>query len=453
MANPGYVRSTDGNDADTGATWALANATVVGGMADAVAGDRIWVSQVHAESNAASITITMPGTTTSPTQLLCGNDAAEPPTAMATGGKITTTGTSSATVNGTGYIYGLTFEIGTASSSGPVLAVSSANANARQYWKLCTVDCINSSVANGITIGGTGSGAVGPHVTFDGLQVKFSNASQEIRIYNGRAEFIGLSFVTGSTSPTHIFEMSPGNHKARCEVDGMDATNLAAAVNIVNNAGAGCTFVIRNSKLPASWTGSLATTLAFGGRVEMYNCDSADTNYRLWIEDGSSGSIKHETTIVRTGGASDGTTATSRKMVTSASTQYPLIRLESPEIVKWNDTTAASVTATVEIVHDSQGAGSGSNFQDDEVWLEVMYLGTSGAPLGTWASDAKADVLATAANQTTSTETWTTTGLTTPVKQKLSVTFTPQEKGFVHAKVVMAKASKTLYYDNKLTLA
>jgi hypothetical protein len=41
MANPGYVRSTDGSDADNGSTWALANATLAGAMTDAAAGDRI----------------------------------------------------------------------------------------------------------------------------------------------------------------------------------------------------------------------------------------------------------------------------------------------------------------------------------------------------------------------------------------------------------------------------
>lgn len=184
----------------------------------------------------------------------------------------------------------------------------------------------------------------------------------------------------------------------------------------------------------------------------MHNCDSGDTNYRLWVED-YAGSVKHETTIVRTGGASDGTTTISWRMATTANAEYPVVLMCSPEIVAWNDTTGSSVTATIEIVHDSMGAGSGSKFQDDEIWLEVMYLGTSGFPLGSWIRDCKADVLAAATNQDDSTETWTTTGLTTPVKQKLSVTITPQEKGFIHARVVMAKASKTCYICPKLTVA
>lgn len=204
--------------------------------------------------------------------------------------------------------------------------------------------------------------------------------------------------------------------------------------------------MIRNGKLPASWTGALTTgTLLAGARYEMHNCDDGDTNYRLWVED-YAGSIKQETTIVSSGGASDGTTSLSWKMASSANAEYPLIVLDSPEIVQWNDTTGSAITVTVEIITDNV------TLTDAECWLEVQYLGTSGYPLSTFISDAKADVLATAANQATSTETWTTTGLTTPTKQKLSVTFTPQEKGFLHAVVKLAKASTTVYVDPLLVV-
>ncbi len=53
MANI-YVRSTDGNDADSGATWALAKATLGGALAIATSADTIWVSQNHAETAVAT---------------------------------------------------------------------------------------------------------------------------------------------------------------------------------------------------------------------------------------------------------------------------------------------------------------------------------------------------------------------------------------------------------------
>src|SRR3990167_9027284 len=87
-----YVRSTDGSDADTGATWALAKASLAGAFAAASAGDTIYVSQVHAETQASAMTLTSPGTAASPVRVLCVNDAAEPPTALATTATVTTTG-------------------------------------------------------------------------------------------------------------------------------------------------------------------------------------------------------------------------------------------------------------------------------------------------------------------------------------------------------------------------
>jgi len=177
----------------------------------------------------------------------------------------------------------------------------------------------------------------------------------------------------------------------------------------------------------------------------MHNCDNADTNYRLWVED-YAGSIKSETTIVRSGGASDGTTSLSWKMASSANAEYPVVVLESPEIVQWNDTTGSAITVTVEVITDNV------TLKDDECWLEVQYLGTSGYPLSVFINDCKANVLAGNNPQDTSTETWTTTGLTTPTKQKLSVTFTPQEKGFLHAVVKLAKASTTVYVDPLLVV-
>jgi hypothetical protein len=143
-------------------------------------------------------------------------------------------------------------------------------------------------------------------------------------------------------------------------------------------------------------------------------------------------------------------------MASSANAEYPHQPLRSPEIVQWQGTVGSEITVTVDIVHDTnvaagQGAGTSYAFMDDEVWLEVQYLSTSGFPLASFITDRVA-VLGTAADQASSSVTWTTTGVTTPVKQALAVTFTPQERGYLHATVCVAKASKTIYVDPKLTI-
>lgn len=180
----------------------------------------------------------------------------------------------------------------------------------------------------------------------------------------------------------------------------------------------------------------------------MYNCDSGDTNYR-YRKATQFGTIQEETTLVRTGGASDGDTGISLKMVSNANAEYPLLTLDTPELFgKRITSTGSAVTATVHILHDSV-----TNLDDDEIWLECMYLGTAGFPLALFVDDAAADVLATPAAQTASTETWTTTGMTNPNKQKLSVTFTPQEKGVPHFVVKCAKPSYTVYVCPLVTIA
>jgi hypothetical protein len=83
---------------------------------------------------------------------------------------------------------------------------------------------------------------------------------------------------------------------------------------------------------------------------------------------------------------------------------------------------------------------------DQQAWLDVMSMNTASQVLGTWTSDASL-LLTTATNQPTSTDPWTTTGITTPVRQKLSVTFTPQVAGDFIAVVRLARASTTMYVD------
>jgi len=441
-----YVRSTDGNNADSGATWALADADLH--TPTYAAGDRIFVSDNHAQTSASSITINLNGTRASPVQVICVDDSAEPPTAVADTATVFTTGASNITILGTGYLYGLHFRAASGGVSA-TLGIGSGNDNALVFEN-CKLEN-GSTGSSGFTIqfGASGS-TLASKAELINCELALNHPNSNIRLNNGVLHWRGGS-ISGSAI-LRLLEFGVTGRGGAAYLDGVDLSGCASNVTLAEFDQGLAVAVFRNCKLPASWTGNPSNGYAAGCRVEMYNCDSADTNYRLWIED-IAGSTKSETVVVRTGGANDGTTPLSWKIDSKTDAEYPVVKHVSPEIVQWNETTGSSVTATVEIVHDSQGAGSGSKFQDDEIWLEVMYLGTSGFPLGVWISDCKADVLATAANQADSTESWTTTGLTTPVTQKLSVTFTAQEKGFVHARVVMAKASKTAYICPKMTVA
>lgn len=447
MANI-YVKSTIGSDAFDGSTWLLAKASVDnvdGATSIDAAGDTIYLSQSHAESTAAAVTLAFAGTNASPTRMICGDDAAEPPTAVATTASISTTGASNLTIQGAAYIYGVKFNAGSGNSISILSLNNATAAAAEQTYDNCELAVVSISGSSSVAIGSS-SAQLSHKTSFKNSKFKFGNTAYPITI-NHTFQWDGGSIMSGSSTPT-VGAFAFGPRGGSGLVSGVDFSNFTSGVHLVKQGSIGL-FVFRNCKLPASWTGNLVTgtILGRGFRVEMYNCDNADTNYRLWIED-YAGSIKSETTLIRTGGASDGATGLSWKMASSANCSYPAVPLESGEFVIWNDTTGSSKTATVEILHDSA-----TNLTDGEIWLEVQYLGTSGYPLGSFITDAKADVLTTAADQTTSSATWTTTGMSNPNTQKLSVTFTPQEKGPIYVKVIMTKASKTVYVDPVITVS
>jgi len=430
-----YLRSTDGNDADNGSTWALAKATLAGAVSAASAGDTIYVSQAHAESTGANVFIVNVGTTAAPLKVICVSDSAEPPTTLATTGVVENTGDHN--INffaGVAYIYGLTFKSATGGSAGA--GTTDITIASTGFYVVENCDFyLNSTGSSTLNFGGG---------IRKNCRVHFGDPTQKIET-NGIV-WTGGSFISGTSTPNAMFGALQNTTNL---IENVDMSNLSSTVSLTSAANAGF-LVFRNCKLPSSWSGSVyaAAPSLHGNRHSVQNCDSANTNYYLWTED-VMGSVKHETTLVKTGGASDGVTPISWKIVTTANADdFPASAFVTDEIVRWNDTTGSSITVTVDILHDSV-----TNLTNGEIWVEVNYLGTSGNPLGVFVSDAKADILASAADQDASGATWTTTGMTNPNKQKLVVSFTPTVKGFIHAAVRTCKPSKTIYVDPVLQVS
>lgn len=449
MANPGYVRSTDGADADNGSTWALSNATLSGAMADQVAGDRIWVSDAHSETTAGAITITMPGTLSSPTQIYCGDDVAEPPTALTTTAIVATTLANSISINGSGYIYGIEFSAGSGTSSASIIN-QNTNADAVQIYDTCRFILAGNNSGGRMLMGPTGTAAVA--VTWKDCNVKFAHASQGLAPRGAMFKWFGGTVIAAGTTPTAVIvSLAASNKASNVEIAGVDFSGFAATVSLVLGSGVsgGATAVFRGCTLPALWSGTLVSgaVVGPGARISMYNCDSADTNYRLWVED-YFGSIKHDAAIYLD--ASDGTTSISWKMVSVADAEYPLCVLYSDWILIWNTATGGTKVVTVEIVHDNAIA-----LNNNEVWAEAEFLSGSTAPLSDFAHDAPATLLTATAAQTTSTAAWTDTGGFTNVnKQKLEVTTgTINEAGWIRVRVALAKASYTIYVDPSAAVA
>lgn len=440
MTTPTYVRSTDGNDADNGSTWALAFASLAGFAAVDSAGDTVYLSQAHSESTAASVNYNFAGTLAAPTKIIGANDGAAPPTAVSTAPAIAVTGGGNdlGLNSGSTYWYGINFTIGTAANSG---AITFGAAGHISRFEACSFTALSNTAAVFKTGGGTST-----KVVFESCTFKFATTAQLIQV-NGNVKMRGGSVLSGSSANVVMFDFQT---LGDLTVEGFDMSNCASSVDLCKTtAGTGITYRGRfiDCKLPSSWSGSPHNgTPNAGAVVELINCSAGAVNYAYWRKV-YAGEIKHETTVVKTGGATDGTTTLSWKFVSNANAIAPLVGLESQELLVWNDTVGSPVTATVEVLTDNV------TLKDDEAYIRLRYLGSSATPLATLLTDNKADPLATAANQTSSSVTWTTTGIGTPIKQKLSATFTPQMKGYVIAEIVLMKPSTTMYADPTLTLS
>lgn len=437
-----YLRSTDGNDADDGSTWALAKATMAAAVTAAGAGGIVYVSQVHAETQASAMTITPPGTAASPMQILCVQDSAEPPTTLATTATVTTTGNNAMTLStGHAYFYGITFSGGTGANNLNLNVAAAAASNSASYiMESCVLKNATSGSTSAIILGTNNNGRGGVALELISCTLQFGAAGQQA-ICEGNVIIKGGT--TAGTVPTSLFRLGVTNNNNQGElmVIGMDLSSMSGIlVSVAQSACYKATFA--DCKLHASTTmstGSMASRKSL--ELTVVNCDSGDTNYK-YSHQVYEGTETQETVIVRSGGASDGTTAFSRKVVSTANSSL-LRPYESLPMVVWNTATGSAVTLSVPVITD------GVTLTDAEAWLEVEYLGTSGYPLGSYASDRVSNpIFGTPANQATDgVSSWTTTGLSSPVQQLLSVAVTPQEAGFYRVRVMVAKASTTVYYD------
>jgi hypothetical protein len=423
-----YLSSVDGNNADDGSTWALAKATLAAALTAAGAGGTVYVDDAHAETQASAMTLPTVGTAASPVSVLCVSRASgAPPTALATTAKVSTTGLNNhLTVVGCLDIHGVEFSAGDGANAARVI-FSGNGVTLRN----CKLTLANTNAASFI------QNSIGIAEIFD-CTFTFGHVSQTINLGASTKTLIHGGVLAGSV-PASLF--SSLNNIGVVECRGLDLSPLGSNTIVTTAGSVGAQIHFANCKLGSSAVVSSGAFTNRMGVVSLVNSDSADTNYRYHLAK-CQGTITQETTIVRTGGASDGVTGFSREFVSSANSKFfsPLV---GPWFKFWNQT-PGSVTVEVEIVTDNV------TLTDAEAWVEVEYQGTSGFPLSLFASDRAADVLATPANQTTSTETWTTTGLTTPVKQKLAATFTTAETGWVMARVMLAKASTTLYACPKI---
>ena len=273
------------------------------------------------------------------------------------------------------------------------------------------------------------------------VTVRFSSTSHRIRLQNGTFiwENTPNAIDTGGTIPAILFGGAAASlGLSYAIVRGVDLSAQNGSLVFGSVTPYKVTFI--NCKTNAAVTVSDTPTETAGSWVDFLIGDSGTKNYRQ-ERYRYEGTLTAEPVIVPTlQQASDGTTPITWKVVTTANPEWQT-PFETFPYNEWMETTGASVTRTFEIVND------GTTLTNAEVWADVEYLGDASFPIASFATSGLADILATPVNLTTSTVGWTTTGLASPVKQTVAVTFTPQMKGFFRIVFKVARPSKTVYIN------
>lgn len=435
-----YVYSGAGGTAD-GSDWTNAFTTLTAAVSGKAAGDVFYIAHDHAESTAGTVTLTSPGTLANPCRFICVNRAGSVPPVSAdlrTTATVTTTSTSGITLAGLGaYWEGITFNAGT--GAGNVVCTVASTAFSKHHLKNCSLRIVATGSSGQIRFGTSG---VAPTVILDNVTLSFAALGQQLALDSRIIWMNTASALLGTIPTTLIITPSNNSRGVIFEARGVDLSAAGSGktiVGVTDDSPANLRFV--NCKIDASVTLS-QTPLTPALETDFVRVGATGVNYNV-ASYRYQGTLTEETTIVRTGGASDGTTTIAWKIVTTANAHWQS-PFESPAIAIWNNTTGSAITLTVEGIW-----GDGSVPNDEDIWIEAEYLNDANSPISALVNDSKADILASAAGQASSTETWG--GSTTAFK--MAVSLTAQQKGWIFVRVKAAKASSTFYVDPKITLS
>ena len=424
----------------TGASWTNAFTTLTTAFATEVAGDTLYVAHDHAESTAAAITLTSSGTNIAVTKVVCVSRAGSVPPVAAdrrATATVTTTGNSIMNFAGNAHYDGIIFTAGSG-AAGVANIILPSSSGASNRFDNCSLRIGTTGTTSKIFIGGVGTVASG-WVEWNNTTVSFAHASQGIGV-NGTVKWRNTAAALLGTIPSQVI-FSTNACGGDLDCIGVDFSAAGSGKTLVSTfVGTAQKFRFLDCKLDAAVTKCGPITNPGTVEVDLVRSGATGVNYTV-SRYRAAGALDQELTIVHSGGASDGTTPIAWKVVTTTNCTWSL-PFECPPIAIWNDTVGSPVTVTVE--------GTGAALpKDDEVWVECQFLGDASSPQASFASDGKADLLATAADQTASSETWG--GGTAPFK--LSATFTPQMAGLIYCRVKIGKASATYYLDPMAVLS
>jgi len=387
----------------------------------AAAGDTVYVNAGHDEAYVSGQSnINSPGAFWNPVYVLCVDDALQPANTA------WVTKTESMNFYGFAYSCGVNYKCQSGSDYHYIILNSWTFENCTFMYKYLYIN--NDVTFRNVVLRHTNTGLV--IINNDG---RFTWRGGALRLISGPPNSYTFSLWSDVGRPIRV-----------CEVEGVDLSDISGSNVSLFGLHHCSRATIKNCRLGAN-IGMVTAFARVGpwGRIDVVNCDSANTNYRYYRYQ-DAGQIFHETGIYREGGASDGTTPICRRMVSGAWAKYddPLIL---GELVGWNETTGQQKTATLHVLTN------GVTLTNKDLWVEVEYLGNANHPQSLFVTN-KPHILESGTSLDSDNATWVH-NLQNPVRQKVSLSFTPQMKGPIRVTVRLARPSTTVYVCPKVDIA
>ena len=376
--------------------------------------------------NAASLTITGPASGL-PVIFISATQGSDPPTYQkGTGTQIDTTeGAFDVTLDGSFALYGILIKSGRH-------IIPGNDENESFYAQNCT---FAPAADSRITL----TTAFTSIKKFKDLIVDLTQDGSSARTLavfqnNGTPAIVidGLTFVNAGFRTGTVFQCGNGQGGSM-EINGADFSGFTNATTPALVLFSSAVFTLTNCKTASTFNFVDTSTPGEGTIILGTNVGATDdpTSLRLHTYYGA---IVSSTSIYRSGGATIEGIANSW-LVTTRATCNEYAPFHSPWIYGVISSTG-SKNFDLYITNDT------ADFTNAQVWLEVEYLATSDSPLWTLASDQRATITTTAADQDDdTTSTWVGAGPAYTYKQRLRVTATVGETGQFRARVVTGVAS------------